>query len=233
MPRTPEQDRELAGFLSEFVMPERVALIDRVLPYRTRYVTVMLEDIYQSQNASAVMRTCDCLGVQDMYIVENRNEYTVNPWVVRGSDQWVTQYRFNAPQADNTSGALAALKARGYRIVATALHRDSCPLEDFDVRKGPFALVFGNEREGISPAVAAAADEFLEIPMCGFTESFNISVAAGICLYTLLRKVRLETDWALDEASAASLRVEWLGRTLKSPGDVIARFCRERGYSAE
>lgn len=215
-------------------MPERLALINRVLPERTRYVTVMLEDIYQSQNASAVMRTCDCLGVQDMYIVENRNEYTINPWVVRGSDQWTTQYRFNTPGADNTSQAIAALKSRGYRIVATALHHQSIPLEEFDVASGPFALVFGNERVGISPTVAAQADTFIKIPMSGFTESFNISVAAGICLYTLVRKVRqLHDRWPLGSDEAEVLRTEWLSRTLKEPEKVIERFCREQGYSSE
>lgn len=229
-----EQQQALAVYLSQFVTSERLQLIDRLYAQRTRYLTVMLEDIYQSQNASAVMRTCDCLGIQDLYIVENRNEYTINPLVVRGSDQWTTQYRFNQPAHDNTTDAILALKKKGYRVVATCLHHRSCSLNEFDIAKGKFAFVFGNECNGISPVVADLADEFVTIPMYGFTESFNISVAAGICLHTLSTQVRQsDLSWRLTPEEQVAVRIDWLMHSIRMPEMIVADFCRKMGYSAE
>src|SRR4030042_2486900 len=166
---------KLIKYLEQFVTERRLQLINRVLSQRTRYITVVLEDIYQSHNASAVLRSCDCFGIQDVHIIENRNTYQLNPDVALGSNKWLTLYKYTREQ-NNTATALTKLKKTGYRIVATTPHANGCPLQEFDLHKGKTALVFGTELEGLTGNATTMADEFLTIPMAGFTESLNISV---------------------------------------------------------
>jgi tRNA (guanosine-2'-O-)-methyltransferase len=210
------QDTEgLIAYLREFVTEHRRAKIRRVLAERTRYITVGLEDIYQPQNASAVLRTCDACGIQDVHIVENRNEYKLNPQVELGTAQWLTMHKYRA-ESYNTLRACDELRRRGYRIVATTPHRDDVPLEDFDLHRGPVALFYGNELDGLSEEFLEQADEFLRIPMVGFVESFNISVSAAITLYRLSTALRVsDIGWRLSEDTQRSLELEWLRRSIK------------------
>ncbi|MDX1315453.1 MAG: RNA methyltransferase, partial [Eudoraea sp.] len=163
----------LIDHLSGFVTPNRLSLFDKVLAQRTRHLTVLLEDIYQSQNASAVLRTCDCTGIQDVHIVEQRNAYEINKDVALGSNQWLDLHYYNQEE-DNVGRAVNTLKDRGYRIVATTPHREGVTPETFPLEKGRAVLLFGTELEGLSDRALELADEYLQIPMVGFTESFNI-----------------------------------------------------------
>jgi tRNA (guanosine-2'-O-)-methyltransferase len=195
-----------------------------VLSFRTRYFSVILEDIYQSQNASAVLRTADCFGVQDIHIIENRNEYQINPDVAVGSTKWLSLNYYNELE-NNTLRTLTKLKTQGYRIVATTPHINDVDLYNFDVTKGKFALVFGNEREGLSNKVIENADEFLRIPMYGFTESYNISVSAALCMQYLSEKVRnSNVNWQLSVHEKDELILEWIINTLKKPETFINKF---------
>ena len=108
------EKEKLVRYLSQFVAEERLDLFEKVLENRTHYITVVLEDIYQTQNASAVLRTCDCFGLQDIHIIENQNRFKVNARVTHGSAKWVNLHRYKTLQ-NNTPDALAALKAQGYR----------------------------------------------------------------------------------------------------------------------
>ena len=179
---------DLINHMSEFVTGERLELFHRVLGERTRYITVLLEDIFQSQNGSAVLRTCDCTGIQDVHIVEERNEYEINPDVSLGSDRWLTLHYYNRGE-DNLSDAVAALKKEGYRIVATSPHKEGTSPESFDLEKGKAALLFGTELNGLTEQALELADEFIQIPMVGFTESYNISVSAAVILYSLRKRL--------------------------------------------
>ena len=155
---------QLIAYLSEFLKEERLEVLQRSLRFRTRYLTVCLEDIYQSQNASAVLRSCDAFGVQDVHIIEDKNKYQLNPMVARGSSKWLNLHKYN--KGDNPSlEAINSLREKGYRIVATSPHIGDTSLEDFDLTKGKAALVFGTELTGISSTVEQNADEFLKIPM--------------------------------------------------------------------
>lgn len=174
-------NKELVQYLSTFITPERLEVFDRILKQRTRYLTVVLEDIYQPQNASAVIRTADCFGIQDLYVIENNNLFTIDKEVALGASKWVDIRRFNT-KGNSTRRAIAYLRKKGYRIVATSPHEGDVNLEDYDLTKGKTALFFGTELSGISDLVRSEADEFLKIPMYGFTESLNISVSAGIIL---------------------------------------------------
>jgi tRNA (guanosine-2'-O-)-methyltransferase len=217
-------NKYLLLFLKEYITENRLEIFNKVLSFRTRYFSVILEDIYQSQNASAVLRTADCFGVQDIHIIENRNEYQINPDVAVGSTKWLNLNYYNELE-NNTLRALTKLKTQGYRIVATTPHINDVDLYNFDVTKGKFALVFGNEREGLSNKVIENADEFLRIPMYGFTESYNISVSAALCMQYLSEKVRnSNVNWQLSVHEKDELILEWIINTLKKPETFIKKF---------
>lgn len=219
---------DLIQYLQEFVTEKRANLFDKVLLERTRYITVALEDIYQSQNASAVLRTSDCLGIQNVHIIENKNEYKINPDVVLGASQWLTLNKYNSKE-NNTIEAIKSLKEQGYRIVATTPHTDDVDLQDFDLSKGKVALFFGTELNGLSDLMIENADEYLRIPMYGFTESFNISVSAAIILHSLTEKLRnSDIDWQLSTKEKEELKLEWLKQTIKSSEMLIKEFLSKK-----
>lgn len=220
--------KELIKFLEQFITEERLTQFNKVLENRTKYITIALEDIYQSQNASAVLRTSECLGLQDINIIENRNEYQLNPDVVQGSSKWLNLIKYNN-SVNNTLESIKNLKAQAYRIIATTPHTDDVSLEDFDIEKGKFALFFGTEGTGLSDDMMENADEFLRIPMYGFTESFNISVSAAITMQQLTHKLRnSDINWQLSDSEMDELKLEWLKKTIKSSSMLIDTFLSKK-----
>ena len=222
----------LVEYLSGYLTPKRLDLFNKVLDMRTRHITIVLEDIYQSQNASAVLRTCDCFGIQDVHIIENRNEFQDNSEVSLGSSKWLTQKKYNTYE-NNSLAAIQQLKKEGYRIVATTPHTNDQELQDFDITKGKTALVFGSELPGITDTILNEADEFLKIPMYGFTESFNISVSAAITLHHLTLKMREteELDWRLSPEEKDELKLDWIRKTIKRSELIEQRFLEEQRSS--
>lgn len=205
----------LIAYLADFVTEERMALFERISALRTRYITVALENIYQSHNASAVLRSCDCFGVQDVHVVENGNEYQISNEVAMGAQKWLDIHHYSN-SSTNTLQAIKSLRSKGYRIVATTPHTNDVNLEDFDISKGKFALFFGTEQDGLSNTVLDNADEYMKIPMYGFTESFNISVSAALCLHHLTAKLRSsDIAWQLSEEELSHLRLHWLRQSIK------------------
>lgn len=205
----------LYQYLSGFLTENKVRKFDEIVEKRTRYLTVVLEDLYQPHNASAVLRSCDCLGVQDVHIIENQNIYELNPDIALGSSKWLTIHNHRG-QENNTPDALKLLKERGYRIVATTPHKNDVTLEDLSIEKGPVALVFGTEMRGLTENALDLADEFVKIPMYGFTESFNISVSAGISLFYLTEKIRNSgLNWQLNEDEKLDLKLAWARNVIK------------------
>ncbi|MCF6184013.1 MAG: RNA methyltransferase [Bacteroidales bacterium] len=215
---------ELIQYLSRFITEERFTLFNKIIKDRTKYMTVVLEDIYQPHNASAVLRSCDCFGVQDVHIIENENEYSVNPDVALGSSKWLNLYKYNKSE-NNTLSTINVLKEKGYRIIATTPHTDDVNLEDFDISKEKFALMFGSERPGLSDIAMNNADEFLKIPMYGFTESFNISVSAAIILHHLSLKLRhSDINFRLTKNEQNIIISEWLKRSIKDSENIIKKY---------
>jgi len=220
----------LSDHLETFLGDDRIAIINKVLHNRTRYLTVCLEDIYQSQNASAVIRSSEAFGLQDIHIIENANNFNINPNVVRGSDKWLTIHRHDNSE-NPTQNAIDSLKSNGYRIIATSPHVNGVTLENFDLTKGKAAVFFGNEHAGISQTVLDNADEYLYIPMYGFTESFNISVAAAMTIHTLRGKlVEQNIDWQLSEDELSFLRFSWLKKAVKRSDLTLRRFLEENPH---
>lgn len=216
--------KELIDFLKKFVLEERYQNFQNILKSRTRYITVVLEDIFQSQNASAVLRTADCFGIQDVHVIENKNVYQLNPDVTLGSSNWLNINKYKNKE-NNTLDTIRHLKNNGYRIIATSPHKNDVDLEHFDLSKGKTALFFGTEINGLSDIMLENADEYLKIPMFGFTESFNISVSAAIVLYDLTTKLRKsEIIWQLSDTEKDEIMLSWLKQTLRKPELLIKSF---------
>lgn len=210
----------LLAYLQQFVNADRVRLMNEKVELRTRYITLMVENIYQNHNASAILRTADCFGVQDIYIVEKNNRFSANEEIALGAQQWLTVKTF--PSYDgNTKDAIAELKQKGYRIVATALHKDAQPLEAFDFRKGKVTFMIGTELTGLSEEALSLADEFVVIPMRGFTQSLNVSVATGILLhFSTWRIFTSDIPWWLSQEEKLELKIQWLKKSIRH-GDLI------------
>lgn len=209
------------AYLKEFMTPERVETLERVLRMRTRYMTILTENTFHPQNASALVRHCEAFGVQDIHTVETRCKFNPNLNIVRGTDKWIEICRH-----PSTGEALSSLKAAGYRIVATTPHRESCTPESFDVARGKFALVFGTEHAGISEEVIEAADEFLRIPMCGMVESLNVSASAAILIYQLSERMRLSlprNEWQLSEEEYIRTLYTWSRGSVRDAEGLLLR----------
>ncbi len=216
-------DRQIQ-FLSRYVTEHRFSLFQKVIKNRSRYITVVLEDIYQPHNASAVLRTCDALGVQDVHIIENLNQYRINPDVALGAHKWLSLYKYNELE-NNTLQAIKSLRERGYRIIATTPHKNDVELKEFDLSRGKVALFFGSELPGLSDIVLDNADEYLRIEMYGFTESFNISVSAAIILHYLTARLRQsDLPWRLNEDEKKQIILEWLKRSIRNPDALLRRL---------
>jgi tRNA (guanosine-2'-O-)-methyltransferase len=217
-------DRDLIEFLSGFVTEERNSAFIRVLENRTRYISIVLEDIYQSHNASAVLRTCDCYGIQDIHIIERRNEYKVSKGVALGSDKWLSLYR-NQGENVKTIEIYSTLREKGYRVVATTPHENGVTVDNFDLSKGKIALVFGTELKGLTKEAIAEADEYIKIPMFGFTESFNVSVSAAIILHSLIGKLhKSDINWRLEGEEIDEIRLEWLKMSIKNSSLLVSKY---------
>ncbi len=221
---TPEWYDERTDYMSGFLTGERIQTLRRTLAMRTRYMTILTENTFHPQNASALVRHCEAFGVQDLHTVETMCRFDPSVNIVRGTDKWIDIIRH-----DSTEEAIASLKASGYRIVATTPHRESCTPETFDVEKGRFCLVFGTEHAGVSPQIISAADEFLRIPMCGMVESLNVSASAAILIYMLSQRMRLsDVEWRLSEAECSEVMFRWVMSSVRD-----ARRILERRFGAE
>lgn len=217
---------ELLNYLSEFITPKRKALFEKVIMNRTRHITIVLEDIYQPHNASAVLRTCDLTGIQDVHIIENNNDYDVNPDVAMGSSKWLDLIKYNEHE-QNTLHAYNKLREEGYRIVASTPHKHDQDLESIPI-DGKIAIVFGTELNGLSDVAIENADEYLNIPMYGFTESYNISVSAALILFTLTNRLRKsDFNWQLSENEKTEILLEWSRRSIKRSDVIESQFIKK------
>lgn len=219
---------QLIQYLRQFATEDRWQRINKVIDKRTRYLSVILEDIYQPHNASAVLRSCDCFGIQDMHIIENKNEFDPNKGVTIGADQWITLQSYNQAGKNNTEHCYRQLKNKGYQIIATTPHENNVTIDEISLDQKT-ALVFGAELTGLSDYALEHADDYAKIPMVGFSESFNISVSAALCLYELSTRLRKRRDdWRLEDSEKLDLQFEWLKKSVRAPEKLINRYLEER-----
>ncbi|EAQ49230.1 MULTISPECIES: TrmH family RNA methyltransferase [Leeuwenhoekiella] len=211
--------KELIEYLETFLTRRRQDLFKQVLDERTRFLTVAIEDVGHLHNTSAVMRSCDAFGVQDIHVIEELKGKRIDREIAMGAQKWTSVKRY-----DSTKNALAKLKSEGYQIVATTPHHTAHKLEDFKLDK-PTALFFGSEKDGLTETVIEAADEYIYIPTFGFTQSLNISVCAAILLQELTQRLRNSSlDWKLKPKDIEEIKTLWLKRNLKDYDALVAQF---------
>lgn len=218
-----ETRRKLIEHLSQFVTEPRKARLEEVLNNRTRHITVVLEDLYQTQNISAVMRSCECYGIQDAYIVENRNEFEIHKDISMGADKWLTLHHY--PHAEhNMKQCIDDLHAKGYTVVATLPDEKKTTIQDLPIDQKT-AFLFGTELTGLSEEAVRYADCNALIPMYGFTESFNISNSAAIILSNFSERLRhSDVDWHLGEDEREALYFDWLQKSIRDPEAIIRHY---------
>ncbi len=216
-------DLQYLAYLEEMLTENRKERFAEVLKNRTNHFTVAVEDVFQFHNTSAVMRSCEVFGIQEINIVEQRFGKNIDKEIAMGAQKWVDINKF-----ESITDCIADLRNKGYQIIATTPHNDSCLLEEFDVTQKS-ALFFGTEKEGLSEEVMQQADGYLKIPMVGFTESLNISVSAAIILQDLTNRLRQsDLHWQLTDEEILEKRLVWAKNSIKD----IKRI-EERYYSAQ
>ncbi len=214
-------------YLESYLTPRRKALFEKVLKNRTRHFVIAAQDIYQDHNASALMRNCDCFGIQDLHIIEEFNEYRVAKGMAQGAEKWVS-LNFYSEYEDNTQTCIDGLKRDGYSIVATTPHKEDCLIDDYDISIKS-AFFFGTEKTGLSQKILDQSEHFVKIPMYGFTESFNISVSVALLLQTMMKKLKVskEISWQLTEDELIDLKIEWSIKTIVNGEQIAKKFLQE------
>lgn len=212
-------DLEYLEFLENILTDNRKERFLNVLENRTKHFTIAVEDVFQMHNASAVMRSCEVFGIQEMHVIEERYGKRIDKEIAMGAQKWVDISTY-----DSVTTCIDTLKNEGYQIIATTPHENDCLLEDFDISK-PSALFFGTERDGLSEEILRRADGFLKIPMAGFTESLNISVSAAIIIQNLTNRLRKsDIDWHLSEEEILEKRLDWAKKSIKDIKRIEARY---------
>lgn len=204
------KDHALLNYLEGFLTENRKEGFLRVLQNRTKHFTIAMEDVYQLHNTSAVMRSCEVFGIQELNVIEQKFGKRIDSEIAMGAQKWVDVFRYNSVQS-----CLDTMREKGYQIIATTPHDDSCFLHEFDITK-PSALFFGTERDGLSAKVLQQADGFLKIPMVGYTESLNISVSAAIIIQDITNRLRQsKLNWQLTPDEVLDKRLDWTRKSIK------------------
>jgi len=212
-------DLDYLNYLEEMLTDNRKERFLEVLENRTKHFTVAVEDVYQLHNTSAVMRSCEVFGIQELNVIEQRFGKRIDKQIALGAEKWVDIIRH-----DTVTNCIDSLKEKGYQVIATTPHEQDSVLEDFDISK-PSALFFGTEKEGLSEEVMQKADGFLKIPMVGFTESLNISVSAAIIIQDLTNRLRRsDIDWKLTEDEILEKRLDWARKSIRNIKGIEARY---------
>lgn len=215
-------DIEYLKYLEEFLTDNRKERFSQVLATRTNHFTIAIEDVFQLHNTSAVMRSCEVFGIQNLHVVEEKFGKSIDKEIAMGAQKWVDVNRY-----ESIGNCIDHLKENGYQIIATTPHKDDCLLENFDITKKS-ALFFGTEKNGLSQEVIDRADGFVKIPMVGFTESLNISVSAAIIIQDIMNRLRnSKVDWKLSEAELLQKRIQWSKNTIKDIKRIEARYLQD------
>lgn len=215
-------DLNYLNFLENILTENRKTKFLKVLENRTKHFTVVVEDVFQMHNASAVMRSCEVFGIQELNVIEQRYGKSIDKEIAMGAQKWVDINTY-----ESITNCVDTMKNKGYQIIATTPHENDCELDDFDISK-PSALFFGTERDGLSEEILRKADGFLKIPMAGFTESLNISVSAAIIIQNLTSRLRhSDIDWHLSEAEILEKRLAWAKNSIKDIKRIEERYFSE------
>ena len=209
-------------YLQQFLTEERLQKIEHYSAESSDFVLPVMEDIYQFRNAAAIVRSVEACGFHKVIAMEKENIFEPNLRVTKGADTWV-----EVDKMPRTIESLKQIKNRGYKVVAVSAENNAKMLPEYEIKE-PIALVFGTEWEGTTDELLDFADETLAIPMYGFTKSFNVSVAAAICMYELKQKLlKSNIDYKLSEEKLLKLRINWAVNSIKSGKEILEKFRRE------
>lgn len=215
---------KLAQYLKQFISDKRKKLFEKKIKERTKQITIVLEDVFQRRNISASIRSADCFGIQDVHIIENTNTFTDDPEVSMGAEKWITTKRYRHKK-HNSAQTIKHLQAKGYQVIATTPHDTDCNLFELNFNKHKIALIFGNEIRGCSKEALELADKKINIPMYGFTESFNLSVSVSLCLQHLTYKLRNSSiNWQMSKKEKNEIILQWLRNSIKSSSDIEKKY---------
>lgn len=222
-----EQKKRLISYLSEYLTENRKEKLEKTLSFRTRHFVVALEDITQEHNAGALMRTCDCFGIQDFYVIEEINKLKVTKSISKGAVKWIDRYTYYK-HSNNIKSCVQDLKQKDYQIVATTPNQASVMLPDFDIHQKS-AFFFGTEQTGLSEEMLKEADAFLQIPMVGFSESLNVSVSAAIILSSLTQKLhQSKINWQLSEIEYLEKKLEWIQKSIPNGEEITKNLIKTK-----
>lgn len=218
-------DEKVLEAFYDIITPSKVEMFDRIAADRTNHITVVLENTQKDHNASAVLRTCDCFGIQNLHAIEKNTNYTIQREIARGAGNWVDLHTY-AEGENLTRNSLLQIKDQGYRLVAATPHTDM-EFNRIPIDK-PIALVFGTERQGISKEAMEIADATAKIPMYGFTESFNVSVSVALILNMLRDRLEKETfQWKLTQKEQVLQKIKWCTKIIRE-GEQVEKEIRKR-----
>ncbi len=224
-----EDKEQLLSKLQSHLVDGRIELIDSVLKKRTENLCLVLEDLYQEHNASAILRNADAFGVQDIHIIENDNEFQANKEVSMSAHKWLDQHPWAEPNQHNTENCLRHLKSQGFAICATSMREGAITIDELPIDK-PIALCFGTELTGLSDTAHEMADHIVYIPMDGFIQSFNVSVASALCMSKLREKMPLQS---LSEERTLDLKIDWTLKSVKRWPDFLNYYLNEIANSSQ
>ena len=217
------EKQKLIEYLKEFVTTERYNRIQDITRKRTRHITVVVENLFQSHNMSAILRTAECLGIQDVHIIEHNFEYEISSQVALGAQKWLSIYRYNSAE-NNTLSCLKSLKEKGYKIIATMPAENQSLLDNISL-DSKSAFLFGTELTGLTQDAINMADEFVKIPMYGFTESYNVSVSVALTMMNVNERLRKSSlNWSLSNEEILDLELEWLKKTVKDSERIVEKL---------
>ncbi|WP_262151646.1 TrmH family RNA methyltransferase [Chryseobacterium foetidum] len=216
------KDQQIYDYLKNFLTDERLSKIEHFAPESSDFILPVIEDIYQFRNAAAIVRSVEACGFHKVVALQEDNNFEPNLRVTKGADTWVEVERL-----PRNMESFQNIKDRGYKMVAVSLEKNAKFLPEYEITE-PIALVFGTEMQGVTEEILDFADETLAIPMYGFTRSFNVSVAASICMYELKQKlIKSDIDYKLDEEKLLQMKIRWAVNSIKSGQQIYDKFLRE------
>jgi tRNA (guanosine-2'-O-)-methyltransferase len=209
-------------YLKQFLTDERLQKIEHFAPESSDFVLPVLEDVYQFRNAAAIVRSVEACGFHKVVALQEENNFEPNLKVTKGADTWV-----EVEKLPRNMESFQKIKDKGYKIVVVSLENNAKMLPDYEITE-PIALVFGTEMEGVSQEILDFADETLAIPMYGFTRSFNVSVAASLCMYELKQKLlKSDIDYKLNEEKLLKMKIRWAVNSMRSGEQILAKYLKD------
>jgi len=209
-------------YLKQFLTDERLRKIEHFAPESSDFVLPVLEDVYQFRNAAAIVRSVEACGFHKVVALQEENNFEPNLKVTKGADTWV-----EVEKLPRNMESFQKIKDKGYKIVVVSLENNAKMLPQYEITE-PIALVFGTEMEGVSQEILDFADETLAIPMYGFTRSFNVSVAASLCMYELKQKLmKSDIDYKLNDEKLLRMKIRWAINSIKSGEQIMAKYLKD------